>query len=638
MALIDTLSLLPFVFPLALLGLLSLIPLIILYMLLPKPFKITVPSVMFLVQAEESREKIYSSITKLIKDPLFLIQLLVLIMLAVAAAGPYIISHDTHSDESTVIIIDASGSMQTNGRFDDAKRDAVRYLSRVNTIILAESIPVVVAENVSASEAESIINSLTPKAVTADIGSAMSAGAVALSSKGGSMYVFSDFTSWDGLNPLEAKHLLGNGLSINYIPYGTPTDNNLGIINGYLEKSNGTYNYYFMVRNYGSGTKSVSANVTTTIPNGTSLSYQPMTLEIPGNGVETFVLRNVRSGTTEIKITAGDALAEDNAVYISIPNTQSAKALYISDARESGKLPSQIALELIPELTLISTGEIPSVISMEYQFVVVNMGAHILDTAEVDALHTYITNGGNIVFVGGEYLASGNQTVNLSRMLPARIGVTVETLIGEQIYAVGNDLTSDLDLNEVYVKKYLNAETRNMTATAYPVMTMEGVPIVAYGPYANGTVFYFGLDDHAGDDSWNNFASFPQFPVFWIRIAEYFTGIGDISEYNVEAGTTMSFSSNTEIITPEGQIKTTRVLFDKAGIYTIGSKKIAVNMYNDKESNTLLTRMSGIDNNGNGGELPTLYEIKNNIFYIFALIAALLIFAELYLLRKRGDI
>lgn len=638
MALADSLASLPFIFPLALLGLLSIIPLIILYMLLPKPFKVSMPSVMFLVKVEESREKIYSSITKLVKDPLFLIQLLVLIMLAVAAAGPYILSYDTHSDESTVIIIDTSGSMQVNGRFDDATRDAVRYLSQVNTVILAESVPVVVAENVSASEAESVIRGLTPKAVTADLGSAMAAGANVLSAKGGSMYIFSDFTSWDGLNPLEAKNLLGSGLNVNFMPCGTPTDNNLGIVNGYLEKSNGTYNYYFMVRNYGTGVKTVSANVTTTVPNGSRLVYTPMSLTIPGDGVETFVFKGVRSGTTEIKITANDSLAEDNAAYISLPGTQSAGALYISDAGDADKLPSQIALELIPELTLTSVGEVPAEIPSDYQFVVVNMGERVLQAAEVDALHTYITNGGNIVFVGGEYLEAGNQTVNLSKILPARLNATVETQIGVPIYAIGSDLTSGLDLNDVYVKTYLNAETRDLADTVYPVMTNQGVPIVAYGPYGNGTVFYFGLNDHAGDNAWNNFASFPQFPVFWIRMADYFTGIGDISEYNLDAGTLMVLPNNTEIITPEGRTTTNKVLFDKAGIYTIGQKKIAVNMYNDKESNTLLPRLDGVDNANEGGELPTIYEIKNNLFYIFAILAALFILAELYLLRKRGDI
>ena len=633
-----TLSSLPFVAPLALIGLLSIIPLIILYMLLPKPFKVSMPSVMFLVKTEESREKIYSSITKLVKDPLFFAQLFVLILLAVAAAGPFILAYDTHSDESTVIIIDGSGSMQVGDRFDQVKRDAPRYLSRVNTIILAESVPVIVAENVSASEAESVIRGLTPKAVTADIGSSMAAAANILSIKGGSVYVFSDFTSWDGMNPLEAKNLLGNGLNVNYMPVGTPTPDNLGIINGYLEKSGGSYNYHFMVRNYNSGVKTVSANVTTTFSNGSKMSYAPMTLTVPGNGVETFVFKNVSRGTTEIKITASDALAEDNAAYISIPEMHSARALYISDASGSGALPSQIALSLIPELSVTNTNTVPGSISLDYEFVVVNMGKQPLDSSGINSLHTYVSNGGNIIFVAGEYLEGANQTVNLSKMLPARINTTVTSLDGTKIYAIGSDLTSGLELNNVYVSTYLNAETRDLATTAYPVMTMDGVPIVAYGPYSKGSVFYFGLNDHAGDDAWNNFASFPEFPVFWLRMTDYFAGIGDISEYNLNAGTILVLPAETEIITPEGKMKTNRILFDKAGIYTIGSERIAVNMYNDKESNTLLPRLDGVDAESNTGTLPELYEIQRNIFYIFAVLAAIFIFAELYLLRKRGDI
>lgn len=638
MPIADTLASLPFIFPLALLGLLSIIPLIILYMLLPKPFKVTMPSVMFLMKVEESREKIYSSITKIVRDPLFIVQLLVLILLAVAAAGPFILSYDTYSDENTVIILDGSASMQAGDRFGEAQRDAVRYLSRVNTVILAESVPIIIAENVSAAEAERAIQGLTPKAVTADIGSAMAAAANTLSAKGGSVYVLSDFTAWDGLNPLEAKNLLAGGLNVTFIAVGTETADNLAIINGYLEKSNATYNYHFMVRNYDTGVQSVYANVTTTLPNGSRLVHSPITVTVPGGGAETFVFSNVSRGTTEIRLAYNDAIEYDNYAYVSIPGTQSATVLYISDAGTSETLPSQIALSLLPELSVTSVDEVPESISQEYSFVVVNRGDHVLESFEVDILHDYVINGGNIVFVGGRYLEAPNQTVNLSRMLPARINTTVTNQLGTPIYAIGSDLTSDLELNDVYMRTYLNAETRDLGSTAYPVMTMEGVPIIAYGPYENGSVFYFGLDDHSGENAWNNFASFPDFPVFWIRIADYFAGIGDISEYNVKAGTIMVLSNDTEVSTPGGRIVTNRVLFDTAGIYTIGPKQIAVNMYNDKESNTLTPRMSGLENSTGSGELPTLYEIQNNIYYIFAILAALFILLELYLLRKRGDL
>ncbi|MCC7577015.1 MAG: BatA domain-containing protein, partial [Methanomethylovorans sp.] len=98
--------------PLALLALASIIPLIILYLLRPKPLMVRIPSVMFLMQVEE-KKRFFTSITKLIKDPLFLIQLLVLILLALAAAAPYITTNEPLSDEHTVLIMDMSASMQT---------------------------------------------------------------------------------------------------------------------------------------------------------------------------------------------------------------------------------------------------------------------------------------------------------------------------------------------------------------------------------------------------------------------------------------------------------------------------------------------------------------------------------------------
>jgi hypothetical protein len=544
-----------FIYPLALLGLLSIIPLIILYMLLPKPFKVDIPSVMFLIKIEESREKIYSSITKIVKDPLFIAQLFVLILLALAAAGPFITSYDTYSDESTVIIIDASASMQIDGRFDQAKSDAPKYLSRTNTVILAGSVPVVVAENVSASEATSVIRNLTARSVTADIGSSVAAAANALSAKGGNVYVFSDFTSWDGLNPLEAKNLLGSGLNIQYIPYGSPTPNNVAIVGGYLEKSGGGYNYRYMIRNYDTSPKTVTVTVTTTYSNGTKVNSSPATITVPANNVGNYVFQNVPRGTTEIRLNVNDALPGDNAAYISIPEIRSARALYIHDAG-SRDLPSQIALSLIPELSLDVAQTVPSAISSEYSFVVVNMGKRTLGADEVSALNAYVSGGGNVVFVAGEYLTGQNQTLNLSRMLPVRLTDMVTSQVGTQVYVVGNDLVNDLNLEDVYMRTYLIAEPRNTQTSSYPALAKDKSPVIAYGPHGSGMVFYFGFNDHAGDDAWNNFAGFPEFPIFWIRLANYFAGIGDISEYNVKAGAMIFLPEETEIITPQGKMTT----------------------------------------------------------------------------------
>ncbi|RLG28614.1 hypothetical protein DRO03_09445, partial [Methanosarcinales archaeon] len=68
---------------------LSVIPLIIVYLLKPKAKDILIPSVMFIAQITEKQNKIARAIRKIIKDPLFLIQLLILLLLILAIASPY---------------------------------------------------------------------------------------------------------------------------------------------------------------------------------------------------------------------------------------------------------------------------------------------------------------------------------------------------------------------------------------------------------------------------------------------------------------------------------------------------------------------------------------------------------------------
>ncbi|WNY24555.1 DUF7408 domain-containing protein [Methanolapillus millepedarum] len=630
---------LPFIHPWALIGLLSIIPLIILYMLLPKPFKMSVPSVMFLMKVEESRDKIYSSLTKLVKDPLFLAQLLVLILLALAAAGPYLLSMETYSEERTVIILDASGSMQTNGRFDQAKKDAESHLSQFNTIILAESVPVIVAENVSASNAKDILRDLDAKSVTADIGSAVASGANILSTEGGSIYVFSDFTSWSGMNPLVAKNMLGSGLNISYYAYGSPTDNNVAIVNGYLEKSNGSYDYHFMVRNYGKSTKEISVDVLTTKSNGQKTNSSAVTLTVPGNDVASFEFERIDRGTTEVRIKNGDALLGDNSAFISIPETGSARALYIYDSDSGQDLPGYIALSLQPELTTTTASAVPASISQDYNFVVVDLGTRVLTSGEASSLNAYANGGGNVVFIAGEYLDPKNQSADISKMLPVKITGVNSSTIGYPLYVLTtNKLADDMNYTGVFVRTYLIAEPRDTVNSSYLVATPDKSPVIAYGPYGSGMVFYFGLNDHAGEKAWNNFASFPEFPIFWVRLSEFIAGTGDVSEYNLPAGTVLTFANETTVVTPDGTIKTNKLVLDTAGIYIVNKKSIAVNMYSDKESNTLLEKLQGVDSANSGSELPTMFEVKKELVALFVVLAALFILLELYLLKKRGDI
>src|SRR3989337_3817043 len=99
-------------------ALLSIIPLIIIYLLRPRPLKIKIPSLMFLLDIE--KKKRLNVFRKFLKDPLFLIQLFVLTLVALAIAAPFIMANEQAGGGSTVIVLDASASMQADGRFDKA--------------------------------------------------------------------------------------------------------------------------------------------------------------------------------------------------------------------------------------------------------------------------------------------------------------------------------------------------------------------------------------------------------------------------------------------------------------------------------------------------------------------------------------
>ncbi|MDP2767595.1 MAG: BatA domain-containing protein, partial [Candidatus Methanoperedens sp.] len=132
-------------------ALLSIIPLIIIYLLRPRPRKLKIPSLMFLFDLE--KKKRLNIFRKFLKDPLFLIQLLVLTLVSLAVAAPFIMANEEAGGGHTIIVLDASASMQADGRFEKAVKEAEKFLSAKNTIILAESVPVMVMKEAPSSSA-----------------------------------------------------------------------------------------------------------------------------------------------------------------------------------------------------------------------------------------------------------------------------------------------------------------------------------------------------------------------------------------------------------------------------------------------------------------------------------------------------
>ncbi|MGB9938710.1 DUF7408 domain-containing protein [Methanosarcina sp.] len=624
----------PFENPLALAALLSVIPLIILYMLRPKPAVLSIPSLMFVLKLERERKRVYASITKIVQDPLFLIQLLMLILLSIAAAGYYYNSEEPLSGEHTVLILDTSASMQVDSRFEDAVGIADGYVSKKNSIILASDMPLLALEGGGASAAHDIFSKVRPGAGTADLSAAITTGMRSLSTEGGRIIVISDFTNSKGDDPVASKNLAESyGIEVNFVKVGKPADN-LGIINGWIEATDGNYGYTGVIKNYRNQNQSVEIETGRGTSGNASTSF---TLDVPAGETNQFTLGNLGPGITTVRLNVEDSLPVDNKAYISIPDTSNQRILYVTD---NGKLPSKTALSLLPNSELTVSKSVPSELD-NYTLVVLAQKETPIGNSSVERIESYVRNGGNAVFIVSGALIPEKTGVDLIKILPvkplrledAENGLGVEEVLKSSI-------TKDIRSDEISVRRYLNATERTGSTT---LVTLEnGVPVLSYWQVGRGTVFYMGLSDELGENSWNNFHNLPEYPVFWIKLVQWLGGAGDISEYNLETGALTSLSKTEEIRTPSKTFTSNRILFDEAGIYELAGKRIAVNLYDDRESNTTVDASELIERAVSEDE-PRLvradtYTAKNDITNYLIGVLFLLILLEILIVRQRGEL
>ena len=281
------------------------------------------------------------------QDPLFLIQLLMLILLSIGAAGYYYTSEEPLSGEHTVLVFDSSASMQVDSRFNDAVNIADGYVSKKNSIILASDTPLLALEGGDASAAKNIFSKVKPGAGTADLSAAITTGMRLLSREGGGrIIVISDFTNSKGDDPVASKNLAESyGIKVNFVKIGKPADN-IGIINGWIEAADGKYGYTGVIKNY----RDENQNVKIETGRGTSGNFTTsFSLDVRAGETNQFTLGNLGPGITTVKLDVKDSLPADNKVYISIPDTLNQHILYVTD---NGKLPSKTALSLLPNSNL----------------------------------------------------------------------------------------------------------------------------------------------------------------------------------------------------------------------------------------------------------------------------------------------
>ena len=605
--------------PLGLLALASIIPLIILYLLRPRTMDVNVPSLLFFLKRQQQRNKLSRLLQKIIRDPMFLIQLLILILLSTAIAAPYILEERV-SGQHTVIVIDNSASMQAGGRLDTAKELAVLQLSTVNSVVWAQNVPVMALKEADRTSAAKTIDLTPQRAVTSDLAAAITY-AQRLAGPGGTVVVLSDFASWTGDDPLVAKGLAEqDGVRVEFIQVGEASGN-IGIVNGWLDMEDGTYKLNLAIKNFDDKKKTVALDIRTgSEKRGGSLS-------IPAHSTRAYIVPDLGEGVTEVSISNGGALSLDDTAYVYIPSAAVGRVLLVDSRNEP---PTGTALGLLPA-SVRHTTTLPGNLS-DYGVVILgSVDDNSLGQDATAVLGDFVKAGGTLVATASVGLANLD-----SGLLPIDItGMANET---ELEVVLDNALTSGIPLTDIEVVRHIRGSAPD-TATVL-MEGADGSPMLSYWRVGEGTAIYLGLNDITGDDAWSGFNTMPQFPLFWKQMLDW-TGGTYTDEYNVRTGDVLKLPAKQTITNPDGTTQTTSNLWiDQSGLYYIGEQVMVANLYDAGESDVDHIAIDASSISSRYTERPEIIrsEVKKDLspYLIWAVLGLLLL--ELFIILRRREL
>ncbi len=620
----------PFGNTIGLIALASLIPFIILYLRKPKPQDRIIPSLMFLLQ-NKKLSKHYDFLRKFLTNLLFFIQLLALIGLSISIAEPFAkVPYDV-SLENTVIVLDASASMQAKEgatRFENAIKEAKRVLSGKNSIILAENVPLIILEEGDSETASSILGNLQGKATTTNLGDSMLLAKDILQDRPGRIVVISDFNNIDGPDLLAVKKAISSeDIIVNFVDVSNNAENA-----GIIEMDVGKHSIKVYVKNFNSVKKQINLKLI----KDKNVIAESGKIDVLPNSVETFMFDDTPAGISQIELEPKDDLDVDNVAYISAPLKKQVSVLLITNRRntnlENALLSSRdIGLNIVnpPVLTLNTYGE--RIEPFEHDVIVVhninNVGARdgILPGTFQD-LSSYVKNGGKLIITAQNDLDKFNMAdldiVNLKNLIQDTKRVCVDAI---------NEITKQFENDICFstVSQYFDASPdEDITVIA----SIAEIPVFAVKEHFKGKIFYYGIIDEASD-----FKTLPSYPVFWNSLINFMAETEDIKDFNVKTGKVVTINQQ-RIKTPSSSLRTSKVIFDEAGIYEFDGKNFAANLLDESESD--VTKSSVLEEESESIEVLKEQGVEKNfslsVFILF--IVFLLLCFEIFYLKRRGDL
>ncbi|MBI4176086.1 MAG: VWA domain-containing protein [Candidatus Aenigmarchaeota archaeon] len=602
-----------FLNPIGLLALASLIPLIIIYLIKPKPKKQFFPSVTFLFKSPKDKAK-RAILSTFFKDPLFMLQILVLLLLSAAIASPYVLVPESESVEHAVIILDASASMQTRSGFGtrfDAARDVARSsLADSNTVILVSDFPEILVDGADRREAERLISVAKPKDTSTNIYDALILADDFLPDRKGKVVVVSDFIhTTNDKDIIAARHVIeSKGIFVIFRSV-LNSAGNTGIVDMNIREK-GTE---VRLRNYGSGQFNGELRVGT--------ASLPVTLQPGESNVFEF---NTPPGITDVRLTPEDDFPADNRAFISSPEKSGRRILLITNNR--GRY-MYTALTLLDGVA-VDVAEPPVIPEkLDYDvYVFKDVDPQKILPRTLGDVSEEVKKGKAAIIVAQD----GIDRILYRDLLP--LGSVSKVQARAAVLKADNMLTDGVSFGSV--NEYFDGSL-DVTTVAYVQKGDSSLPVIGIRKVGLGSVMYFGLMEDR-----SSFQFELLYPVFWKRSIDMLTGQESIRNLNFQTGKILKLDGSQPVTGPDGTVQQAKsIVLDREGIYSVGGAKIAANLLNELESDVNGANVLGEDvlaeiGKKPGGERDLPKEIT---FYVALLITGLVLLEVLYI-KYRGDV
>lgn len=600
-----------FLSPLGLLGLLSLIPLVILYLLRPDPRRVSVPTLQFLAE-DPGGGGISPLLEALRRNLLFFLQLLVLVLLALALAKPYVPVAGGAAGGTTVIVVDASASMATETgqgtRFARALTIASEAATGPTAVVVAGARTRVELEKGPPGAAQQTLDGLRVTDSPTDLGSAISrASTLASQADDSRILVISDFADRGWQTAVQGARARDQTVELRQVNEGG--QDNVGIVDLSFQ---------------GTTVRATVAN-TGSQPATRELAFrgQRETLDLQPGDVVTRSF-SVPGGGGSMRLSPGDSFPVDDSVGIVAPSDPTVDVVVVTNA-ENRFLTA--ALSVLPRAE-VTVKNPPTVVEDEADVVVFSkVDPDRLLEGTVASSRDIARDGGGVAIQAQPDL----QDVAYGSVLSVE-AADVRTTTASRI-VTESPLVANIDVPTP--DRHVVAELRTDQPSAQMIQAADDdSPLLATARLGSGRTLYYG---HMQTDS--SFKFSVRYPVFWKRTVDFLADRRPLGDLHRATGGTLQLPNATREGAAGADDGGTVILADE-DVYEVGEdRSVAVNLLSSAESDVDASAVRSANGPaGSGAGAGDSETVPRELTPLVVAAALLLVVLEVGYLRYRGDL